>query len=337
MKISRTRKLHRVDLEVTEISYGGAPIGNRFTVMPEATAQALLTDAWNSGVRYFDTAPMYGNGLSEHRMGHFLLGHERNDYVLSTKVGRTLIPAPRGSFDSGPWFNPPPMRADFDYSFDAAYRQVHTSLHRMLTDRIDILYLHDVDPFIHGDDYPARLQESLDGAIPAMVRMREEGLISAVGAGVNESGALLSLVQQADLDCLLVAGRYTLLDHANARGFMDLCQQRGISVVAGGVFNTGILATGTTKAGRFNYGDAPAEVREQVDRLDAVCHEFGVSLPAAAIAFAGAHPAVVSVCLGATTIAQQTANARAAEEVIPTEFWAALHERGLIEDWAPTP
>ena len=334
LDVSRTRTFAKVPVAVTEVSFGAAPIGNRFSAMSEDFAQALIGHAWESGVRYFDTAPMYGNGLSEHRLGHFLLQHERNGFVLSTKVGRTLHPAARGSFEAWPWVEPPPMRAEFDYSRDAAKRQVHESLHRIMTNRIDIAFLHDVDSFIHGADYEDRMVESLEGAVPAMIAMREEGVIRAVGAALNEASALRRIVEQSDIDCLLVAGRYTLLDHSLAKEFMTTCSERGIAVIAGGVFNTGILAS---DSGRFNYGEPSAEIVVEVDRIKRRCAEFSVSLAAAAIQFAAAHPAVVSVCLGASSVAQQQQNFISAAEVIPADFWTALRADGVIQDWAPTP
>lgn len=334
MDVNARRPFMRGGLEVTEISFGAAPLGNRFAPMPETVAQDLLRGAWDAGVRYFDTAPSYGNGLSEHRVGHFLSTQDRASAVISTKVGRTLIPAPLGSFDAGPWIDAAPFRPEYDYTYDATMRQLHDSLQRMLTDRVDILYLHDCDPFILGADYEQHMATALKGAIPAMISLREQGVVSAVGAGLNATVALERVVSETDLDCLLVAGRYSLLDHSEARTFMEACTLRGITVIAAGVFNTGVLAS---QGGRFNYGPPPEAIVERVERLRRHCTAFGVTLTAAAIQFAGAHPAVASVCLGASSVAQQESNLACVSERIPAGFWAALRSDGLVEDWAPTP
>jgi len=337
MDTTNKRRFARVDLEVSEIAYGSAPIGNLFRPIDEPTAQALVAQAWDAGIRYFDTAPSYGHGLSEHRVGHALLHHDRDDYVLSTKVGRTLFPAAKGTFDPGAWVDVPPMRAEFDYSYDGAVRQLHESLHRMMTDRVEIVLLHDADRYTHGAQQPERSRQALAGTIPAMIKMREEGVVKAVGAGLNDADCLLDVVTQADLDCLLVAGRYTLLEQQPSKELMDLCSERGVSVVLGGVFNSGVLATGPKAGAKFNYSEASPEVLAKAARISDVCGEYGVSLPAAAIQFVGAHPAVASVCLGARTMDQQVSNYAHASETIPADFWAALRQQNLIEDWAPTP
>lgn len=331
------RPFGRTPLRVTEISYGAAPIGGLFRAIDSETARSLLSDAWEHGVRYFDTAPMYGHGLSEHRVGAFLLDHKDPEVVVSSKVGRTLTPAPHGSFDPGAWADVPPMKADFDYSYDGVMLQVEQILQRMMRARIDILFLHDVDWYTHADQQPRRFREALQGAIPALLNLREQGVVSAIGAGVNNVDVLEACLEAFDLDCLLVAGRYTLLDHDASRGLMDECARRGVAVVAGGVFNSGVLATGPVSGAKFNYAEADPEVLARAQRLLEECEAFGVPLAAAAIQFAGAHPAVASVCLGARTLGQQRSNYEYASWAIPPGLWDALRAQGLISDWAPTP
>jgi len=280
---------------------------------------------------------MYGHGLSEHRLASVLLDQPRDSFVYSTKLGRTLTPAHPATFDPGAWMNVPPLRADFDYSYDAAFRQLDDSLQRLMTDRVEIVLLHDADHYTHGANQRARFEEAIEGTVEAMVEMRDQGIVKAIGAGLNDVDVLLEVTERADLDCLLVAGRYTLLDHSDSYALMELVQERRMSVVAGGVFNSGILATGSVTGAKFNYAEAPEPVLTRAAQLKAVCDEFGVSLPAAAIQFVGAHPSVVSVCLGARNLEQQRANYLHAAEPIPGAFWAALRERGLIADWAPVP
>src|SRR6478736_1802927 len=298
----QTRTIPRGDIDVTVVGYGGAPIGNIFRPITAADAQAQIEAAWVAGIRAYDTAPMYGHGLSEHRLGHALLEHDRDEYVLSTKVGRTLTPAPRGSFDTGVWVDVPPLRADFDYSYDAVLRQVEDSLQRMCQDRFDILFVHDVDVYTHGDAQPQRFEEALAGAFPALLRLRDEGVVRAIGVGVNEADVCQAVVERVDIDCLLLAGRYTLLEQEPAQTLFPLCQDRDIAVLLGGVFNSGILATGPVPGAKFNYGPAPVDVVERAWRLNDVCRAHGVPLPAAAIAFALAHPVVAQVVLGARTV-----------------------------------
>ena len=333
----RTRTIDRGAVEVTVIGYGGAPIGNIFRAISAADAQAQIDAAWDAGIRSFDTAPMYGHGLSEHRLGHALLEHDRQDYVLSTKVGRTLIPSPRGTFDSGVWVDVPPLRAEFDYSYDAVLRQVEDSLQRMCQDRFDMLFVHDIDRYTHGDDQPRRFQEALDGAFPALIRLRDEGLVKAIGVGVNEADVCEKVVQQVDVDVLLLAGRYTLLEQGPAADLLSLCTERKISVVLGGVFNSGILATGPVAGAKFNYAPAPPEILDRTTQLAALCRDHDVPLPAAAIQFAMAHPAVKQAILGARTVEQQNQNLAWLDTPIPPQFWIDAQQRGLIDDDAPTP
>jgi len=330
------RTIPRGDIDLTVVGYGGAPIGNIFRAIPAVDAQAQIDAAWDAGIRAFDTAPMYGHGLSEHRLGHALLDHDRDDYVLSTKVGRTLVPAPRGSFDSGVWVDVPPFRAEFDYSYDAVLRQVEDSLQRMCQDRFDMLFVHDIDRYTHGENQPQRFEEALAGAFPALIRLRDEGVVRAIGVGVNEADVCVEVVKRVDVDCLLLAGRYTLLEQEPANDLLPLCAEHDVSVLLGGVFNSGILATGPTPGAKFNYAPAPPEILDRTSRLDAICRRHGVPLAAAAIQFAIAHPVIKQVILGARTTDQQTQNLTWLDTPIPAEFWQDCRKAGLIEPNAPT-
>jgi D-threo-aldose 1-dehydrogenase len=338
MRVGEMRPFGRSGFPVTVAGYGGAPIGNLFRPVPEADAQALVADAWAGGIRFFDTSPLYGHGLSEHRLGHALLHRPRAQYVLSTKVGRLLRPQERGTFESGPWADPAPFAAEFDYSYDAVLREVEDSLHRLCTDRVDILFIHDCDVATHGAAaQPLRFREAMDGAYPALARLRDEGVVKAIGIGVNEAEVCYAAISEADLDCILLAGRYTLLEQDPLDDLMPACTDRGIAVVLGGVFNSGILATGPVPGAKFDYGPAPAHIVEKAGAIAAVCAGYGVPLPAAAVQFAAAHPAVASLLIGARTLEQQHQNAAFFSHPIPGELWDDLRAAGLIREDAPTP
>ncbi|OGO55553.1 MAG: pyridoxal 4-dehydrogenase [Chloroflexi bacterium RBG_16_72_14] len=338
MAVDDRRPFGRVGFPVSVAGYGGAPIGNLFRPIPEDRAQALVADAWDSGIRYFDTAPLYGHGLSEHRLGHGLLHRPRSEYVLATKVGRRLYPQERGTFDSGAWVDVAPFRSEFEYGYDAVLREVEDSLQRMCTDRLDILFIHDCDVYTHGPaDQPARFREAMAGAYPALARLRDEGVVKAIGIGVNEADVCYAAIQEADLDCILLAGRYTLLEQEPLDDLMPACEERGIAVVLGGVFNSGVLATGPVEGAKFNYGPAPAHILDRVRAIQAVCDRHGVPLPAAAVQFAAAHPAVATVCLGARTLEQQRRNAENFAFDIPDALWDELRDTGLIRYDAPAP
>ena len=239
------RKFGRVDLDVTVMGYGAAPIGNIFRPVAEEEAAAMIHAAWQAGVRYYDTAPMYGHGLSEARLGAALRWYPRDEYVVSTKVGRLLSPAPRTEIDFAPWVDGLPFRIRFDYSYDGAMRSIEDSLQRLGLERIDIAFIHDCDVFTHGPQHqPGRFREAMDGAWRALDRLRSEGVLKAIGVGVNEWQVCHEALQQRDLDCFLLAGRYTLLEQEALDEFLPLCEERGAAVVLGGGYNSGILATG---------------------------------------------------------------------------------------------
>ncbi|TAG13496.1 MAG: aldo/keto reductase, partial [Rhodobacterales bacterium] len=243
-------------LTFTELGFGAAPLGNLFKAIPEAEAQALLDAAWAADVRYYDTAPLYGLGLSETRLNQFLRGKPREDYVLSTKVGRLLTAVPPGKGDgAGKWIDVPSRIERFDYSHDGILRSLEASLERLGLDRIDLVYAHDLDVFTHGSEAAklARLEEFMAGGYRALCRLRDEGVIAGFGAGLNEGAPCDWLMERGEFDIFLLAGRYTLLDQS-AAGFMDRAAARGVGVVIGGPYNSGILATGPRPGARFDYG-----------------------------------------------------------------------------------
>ncbi|MBL4929410.1 aldo/keto reductase [Fuscibacter oryzae] len=337
MRPSDTRKFGRSNLTVTAMGFGAAPIGNLFREIDEATSMAMFDAAWDAGIRYFDTAPLYGNGLSEIRTGQALRWRRRTDFVLSSKVGRILTPAPRASIDFGPYVNAAPFRAHFDYSYDATLRSIEDSLQRMALERLDICFIHDTDHYTRGDEQPAAFEEAMSGAAHALLRLRDEGVIGAVGMGVNEWEVCHAALERHDFDAFLLAGRYTLLEQEALDKFLPLCAERGAGVVIGGGFNSGILATGAVPGAKYNYAAAPDHVMARVAKIEAVCREFAVSLPAAALQFVVAHPVIASFVAGTRTVGQLQQNIDWFSQPIPAEFWAALKDQGLLREDAPVP
>lgn len=288
-------------IELGSIGLGTAPLGGLYRAVEDETAHAVITRAWELGIRFFDTAPYYGSGDAERRLGAVLRGRPRDEFVVSTKVGRLLAPG------SSAWHGAPPLQAYFDFSYDAALRSFAESLERLGLDRIDIALVHDPDD--HYDD-------ALTGAYRALARLRDEGVVRAIGVGMNQTQLLCRFAREADPDCFLVAGRYTALDRTAAEELLPLCEERGISVIAGGVFNSGVLAGGET----FDYEAAPPDVLERVESLRATCARWSVSLPAAALQFPLRHPAVVSVLVGCRTPHEVEEDARLLELALPPEL-----------------
>ena len=314
---------------------GGAPLGNLFGRVDDAEALAVLDTAWQAGVRHFDTAPFYGFGLSEHRFGEALRRHPRDEFMLSTKVGRMLVPAPgpvlpeeRSSFFGGL-----PFGIRYDYSADSARRSVEDSLQRLGLARIDVVYIHDIGEDTHGFEWTQRCDEAMQGAAPALTRLREEGVIKAWGLGVNRIEPCLRALDQADPDLFLAAGRYTLLDTASLDTLLPRCAERGVGVVMGGPYNSGLLTGGST----YDYVQAPAALVARRDAIAAQCRRHEVDLRAAALQFCVAHPVVAAAIPGARSAAEMRQNAALMTAPIPPALWTDLKQAGLIPGHAPVP
>src|SRR5579871_700953 len=284
-------------LAFTRLGFGTAPLGNMGRVLTEAEAEATVEAAWASGVRYIDTAPLYGHGLSEQRVGRALRGKPRDAFVLSTKVGRLLEPCAPGDEAAGIYLSTPALRVRFDYSREGVLRSFEASSARLGLDRVDILLVHDVEPRTHGSEaaYEARWSELVDGGWRALDELRAAGAVAALGLGVNQVEPCERALAELDPDFFLLAGRYTLLEQPALASLLPDCERRGVGVVVGGPYNSGVLAR---PAGSYNYAAAPPEVLAKAERLRAVCARFEVDLKAAALQFAAAHPAVVSVIPG---------------------------------------
>ncbi|MDP9889072.1 aldo/keto reductase [Pseudarthrobacter enclensis] len=337
MRAQHKRPLGRTPLDLSTMSFGATLIGNFMRPISDAAAVELVDQAWDLGLRTFDTAPLYGHGLSELRLGRALQGRTRADYVLSTKAGRVLTPADPATIDSGLWKDSAPFAAAFDYSYDGIMRSVEDSLKRLLTDHLDIVYMHDVDRYTHGSKQPQMFRQAVDEGFPALVKLRDEGVVTAIGFGVNEADVCLAAVKETDSDCVLLAGRYTLLEQEPLDDLLPTCESRGIGVVLGGVYNSGILATGPREGAKFNYGPAPEDVMDRAGRIEAICQRHDVPLPAAALQFAASHPAVTSICLGSRTPEQQQNSAAFLELRIPEQLWQDLRQDGLLRPDAPIP
>ncbi len=339
LKTRHWDRLGNGGLTFTELGFGTAPLGNLYRAIGDEEAGALLDLAWASGVRTYDTAPLYGLGLSETRLNRLLRGKPREAYVLSTKVGRLLkavSPEDRDGF--GKWFDVPSRKEVYDYGYDGVMRSLEFSLERLGADRIDILYVHDLDMANHKrqDVLEAKRAELMQGGYRALVSLRDQGVIRAFGAGLNEWQACQWLAERGDFDLFLLAGRYTLLEQEALDSFLPLCVQRGIGVVIGGPYNSGILATGPRAGAHFNYELAPPEVLDRAARLQAVCERHHVRMLDAAFQMPLRHPAVVSVIPGGQGVVEMRSNLAASRTEVPTVLWAELKAEGLLRPDTPT-
>ena len=331
-------RLGKGALQFTELGFGTAPVGGLYRPVSGDEAHATMTRAWDAGVRYFDTAPLYGLGQSETRLNRALAG--RSGFIVSSKVGRLLRPSRAGEVRDGigKWFDVPNRKEIFDYSYDGVMRSVEFSLERTGLDRIDLIYAHDLDIFTHGsaEAMQARLDEFMASGYKALVALRDQGVIRGFGAGINEWQPAQWLVERGDFDIFLLAGRYTLLEQEALDSFLPLCLARSVGIVIGGPYNSGVLATGARPGAFYNYNPAPDWVLAKVAKIEAVCAAHKVRLVDAAFQFPLLHPAVVSIIPGGQGVAEVDANVRAASATIPPALWDELKAQGLMRQDAPT-
>jgi D-threo-aldose 1-dehydrogenase len=331
------RRLGRSPVEVTQLGFGAAPLGNLYRPVSEGDAREAVRSAWGAGIRYFDTAPLYGHGWSERRLGDALRRQPRGDLVLSTKVGRLLLPREPAAAERGVFAETLPFAPMFDYSFEGTWRSLEDSLQRLGMQRIDIAIIHDVSPRWHGADLDRRFGEAMDGAYRALDSLRSEGIIRAIGVGVNDADVCLRFAEAGDFDCFLLAGRYTLLDQSALDRLLPVCLDRGIGVVIGAPYGSGILATGSVPGATYFYQPASPEILERTRRLEAACARHGVPLAAAALQFPLGHPAVASVIPGLRSPAEVRASVEGLALPIPPALWQELRAEGLLHPLAPTP
>ena len=334
------RNLGRTGAALTEIGFGGAPLGDLFEAVGEEQAQETLQAAWDAGIRYFDTAPFYGYGKSEHRIGHFLRQQPRSEFVISTKVGRVLK-ATRDleAFDKQMWVGGLPFDLAFDYSYDGIMRSYEDSLQRLGLHAVDLLLIHDLDSYFHTTEaqVAACLGQIYTSGWRALDELRSDGRIKGIGAGLNMLGLIPRFLEMVDLDFFIVAMPYTLLDQDALDEEFPKCAEKGVHIVIGSVFASGILASGPVEGALYAYGPAPAEILEKTRRIEAVCRRHSVPLPAAAVQFPLAHPVVSAIIPGAHRPDYIWSNVKHLQEPIPSDLWSELKAEKLLREDAPTP
>lgn len=332
-----TRPIGDTGLTVTTFGVGGGPFGNLMRPMSDADARATLQAAWDGGFRYFDTAPVYGFGLSERRVGEAFRSLPREEAVISTKVGRLLHPDPSWHPFRTMFPEAAPFRPDYDYSYDGVMRSFEDSLQRLGLTRVDILYMHDISAETHGEALPPLFATAMDGGFRALDELRRNGDVKAIGLGVNEWEACDAAMDRGRWDVFLLAGRYTLLEQGPLDTFLPRCAREGVSLVMGAPLNSGLLASGAVAGATYNYEPAPPAILERVRGMEAVCRAHGVPLAAAAFQFPLTHPNIVSVIPGMASRAQLEWNVARMTQPIPIALWADLKAQGLLRPDAPTP
>ena len=339
MKPTVRRKLGKSALTVTQLGFGTAPLGGFRARLPEAEAVATIAAAHDAGLRFFDTSPYYGYGRAELRLGGALRDMPRDDLVVSSKIGRWMSPLRPGMDTTGLRQGGLSFMPHFDYSYDGVMRSLEQSWLRLGMERIDVVFIHDVDFWTVGDHaiLESRFAQVVDDGFRALDELRRAGVIGAIGVGLNEADMSARFVRALDLDCVLLAGRYTLLEQAALDDFMPLCVDRGVGVVIGGPFNSGILATGAVPGAKYDYADPPPAVIDRVNRIDAICARHNVPMAAAALQFPLGHQAVASVIPGAMSRAEIAQNLALFSHDIPSALWAELRHAGLLDVRAPVP
>ncbi|MER9656733.1 aldo/keto reductase [Mesorhizobium sp. M0152] len=331
----RKRRIGQTALEVTEVSFGGAAIGGLYRACSREAAMETLQGAWEAGLRYFDTAPFYGFGLSERRFGDFLRYKPRDSYVLSTKVGRLFRPVPEDQVPDHSYVDPLPFALDYDYSYDGIMRSVDFSYARLGLNKIDILFVHDIGVYTHGaEKTKLHFRQLMDGGLKALEELKRSGTISAYGLGVNEVQICLDVMRRAPLDCILLASRYSLLDRSAEAELLPLCRAQKTSLVIGGVFNSGILATGPVQGAHFDYQPASRDVLDRVGAMEKIAGEGGYPLAAAAFQFPLHEPSVATVLTGTAKLANLTRNLELLDVDVPETEYARYRPYTVVQELA---
>jgi D-threo-aldose 1-dehydrogenase len=318
-----TAPIGRTGLRVSRLGFGGTGLGGMFRSTEAADAQDAVDAAWEAGLRYFDTAPQYGAGTAERRLGAALRGRDRDEYVVSSKVGKLVLELPEGGVGSM-FADAPPHEIAYDYSYDGALRSLEATLERTGLERIDIVLIHDVNRKYHGDRVMERFEEALSGACVALRRLRDEGVVRAFGPAGNELDVTLRFLREADIDCLMLPQRWTLLDRSAEAEVLPVCAERGVGVLAAAPFASGILATGPERGAMHDYGPAGPAILDRVRRLQSACARFDVALGAAALQFPLLHPAVASVVVGMRSRAEVERNAALLGAAVAPALWMEL-------------
>lgn len=317
-------------IQLPKIAFGASGIANMYREVSLDAANAVFSAAWDAGIRYFDTAPHYGQGLSERRLGDFLRQYDQDEYILSTKVGRILTPLDRPAAEMNGFINPLPFKQTYDYSYDGIMRSVEGSFNRLGLNKIDILYVHDIGDVTHGDAAPTFFKQLTETGHRALSQLKAEGTVKAIGLGVNEVEVCEALMDRMEMDLILLAGRYTLLDQSAAANLLGLCSKNKVRLVIGGVFNSGILATGPKPGAHYDYEPASKEILDQVANIEAICVRHDVPLAAAALAFPLRAPEVATVLIGTAKSSSLMRNLALFDYAIPDALWQDLKDAGFL-------
>ena len=332
------RKLGNTNIHLSSLGFGAAPIGDLFENLDERSCYNILENAYNSNFNLFDTSPFYGNGLSEHRTGNFLKTIDEESYFLSTKVGRYLTPEKNQNIDRGAWAGGLNFKLNLDYSYDGAMRSFEQSLLRLAVSKIDICLIHDVDKFTFGNEVDYYFKLAMNGAYKAIQKLKEEKVIKAIGVGLNDADICAKFANEGDFDCMVLAGRYSLLEHESAlNDFFPIVNKNNIGIILAGVFNSGILAKGIGDNVTYNYDKIPNHIRDKYIIVSEVCDRYNVPVPAAALQFSYANKLISSMILGMDRVEQIKQNISFFNHSIPNDLWNELIEKKIIDERCPTP
>ena len=329
----KKRKLGKTDIDLSAIGFGAAPIGNLFEKLDEPNCYQILEDSFKSEINIYDTSPFYGNGLSEHRLGNFLKTLDEDSYYLSTKVGRYLTPEKKENIDRGAWAGGLNFKLNLDYSYDGVMRSFEQSLLRLAVSKIDICLIHDVDKFTFGNDVDHYFKLAMNGAYKAIKKLKEQNVIKAIGVGLNDSDMCARFANEGDFDCMIIAGRYSLLDHQSALDdFFPIVEKNNIGIMLAGVFNSGILAKGIGDNSTYFYEKIPQHIKEKYMIISTVCDKYNVPVPAAALQFCYTNKLISSMILGMDRLAQIKQNISYLGHIIPSEMWRELIDKKIIDE-----
>ena len=332
------RKLGNTNIHLSSLGFGAAPIGDLFENLDERSCYDILENAFNSNFNLFDTSPFYGNGLSEHRTGNFLKTVDEESYFLSTKVGRYLTPEKNKNIDRGAWAGGLNFKLNLDYSYDGVMRSFEQSLLRLAVSKIDICLIHDVDKFTFGNEVDYYFKLAMNGAYKAIQKLKEEKVIKAIGVGLNDADICAKFANEGDFDCMVLAGRYSLLEHESAlNDFFPIVDKQNIGIILAGVFNSGILAKGIGDNVTYNYDKIPNHIREKYIIVSEVCDRYNVPVPAAALQFSYANKLISSMILGMDRLEQIKQNISFFNHLIPEDLWKELIEKKIIDERCPIP
>ena len=328
----KRRSIGNTGLSVTELGFGGAPIGAVGGHLSDNQAVEILHQAWSGGIRYFDTAPLYGHGLSEKRLALFSAEVDRGELVVSTKVGRLLVPRDKGVRFAG-MRDSEDVAIQYDYSADGVRRSIESSLERLGLDRVDILLCHDIDTWTHGTEQPEVYKAASNGALPEMHRLREEGVVSAIGLGVNESAVCVRVLKEFEPDCFLLAGRFTLLEQEPLDEMLPMCLEKNVSVIIGGPYNSGILSRAERRRATYDYKPVPDDLWQRAQKIRAICDEHGVDLRTAALQYPLKYPAIASIIPGMWSRQEVEQNLEFVQRTVPESLWSDLVDANLARKW----